>query len=269
MAASDIARTPVVVQRGRDEPQWQGVPLGSDTLFLLTANGPPIRPPQWRWDYDPPPVWLADPVPTNIRTFPAATPVVNLWQQWTYDVAPPWQGVPEAANYLLLGGQVRTAQWRWDQTPEAVWSWRPPPNEPLYQPAGKPFGKQWRTDFDVDTRSWQWEPANVTIGLPVPSLQGAGAIFAQDADPDTRLWQWRAPPVASIPAAAKPFSRQWRWDLTPDPAWTWPPQPTDTLYLLTAGGKPFGRQWRYDSRSRPGLAGRAAADQYRDVPGIG
>lgn len=269
---------------------WTWPPQSCETLYLLTAGGAPRRPRQWRWDYDPPSFWLADPIPTNIRTFPSVAPFSRLWR---YDYAPdqPWPAAPTPSDTLFQltanGAPTKPWQWRWDHVPDPAWLWEAPPDWTLVLPTPKPFAALWRYDYVPDqvwlgepqpinirtfpvtatpfNKLWRWDfvPDPVWQGTPVssniealpvtPTLMGAAGIIL-DVQFDA---VWQGVPVGTnidtLPVSAKPFNKLWRWDFVPDAVWVWEAPPDWSLLLPSTA--PFSKLWRWDYTPEPAWKG--------------
>ncbi len=242
----------------RFEPTfWQGEPVNSAVLQILTAGGKPKKT-EWaaRTTYIPPPdwVWTAPPSDTlRLLTF-GGKPKKTEWAATGYTYVPPsdWLGKPVASNIRTI--PVTTAPFSnyccgvmlRGPAPDQFWTGAPI-GAPFEMLGGQVPTKRWRYDYDSGATLWQGVPRGASfnaLGGQVPTKQ-----WRWDYVPEP-VWQGK-PQSTNVNtfAAAAPFFTQWRYDLTPSPDWVSKPLPSSVVRLLTAGGNPAHQQWRYDWNS--------------------
>jgi hypothetical protein len=276
-----VARPPLYVPRPAAEPYWQGTPLASEVITLLTAAqifgvGGQAPTKQWHYDYVADPIWQGAPTSNVVPQLLGGGQVPT--KQWRYDYVPDpiWTGalIPSAIDQLvsLEVGPVRPKQWEYhyvadpDWVANAVWGLQAPPDILFNPPGGKPFSKQnWRYDY-VPAVDWVWEaPPALTAILPV-TVKFYGAIGQAPTTfwvnyynyvPDA-FWTWTAPQTSILLAQPSAFTfygapgqvptKDWKpyYNYSqPETFWSWTGivGPPDILFH-PSGGQPPTTDWQ-------------------------
>ena len=210
---------------------WQNSAVINQLDYKTTAKTK-----QWHYDWDSDVrVWQAQPVASNIETFPALAPFQTLV-------------VPRLAELQS-------------------WQWSPLLNPQLFMPP-PPFSKLWRYDTDSDVRLWLGQPVSSQSAYlqTLFQLYGISPVWVPDF---VQPYDWLGTPLApstiqQLEYAPTSPTKLWRWDHVPTTEWLGTPLIAYALQQLDHVPTSPTKFWRWDYVSPPDWLGTplvAAATQ--------
>lgn len=252
--------------RPPEQQVWQGKPLGSAALILLTAatffgaqgQAPAKRA---RFDYVEQPVWTGTPrrsatiaLLTARKFFGAGGQVPNRRWRFDYDSgASVWQPTFQRNSVLtsaVAATPLTQSRWRFDPPETTAWTWQPPPPlalitlTQLYTP-----GLQWDLGAPPDP-AWQ-ASAQRNLNLFNSTTVATPAIAQRwrfdQAEPT--VWTWRPSPSLALTntAPASPvIPSRWRFDVDAVPIWNGGPRPAAASYIPPPTTQVPPARWNYN-----------------------
>lgn len=263
--SSSIALTasPFYGQRWRfdqiESAGWNGGPLSSAIIPLLTQGGKPFSNTWSSWYEAELPNWNGSPAKSAVLDLLTAggEPFSNAWAASNIAEHPPWLGTPSKAatlGLLTIGGQSFVNNWPPLPVETQGWLGESIASYSLLitTEISQPFLNQWQPVPQGEAIGW----------LGAPLANDLLRSLTQAGQPPTKPWRydfvegpswaWQAPAgtlIRALTATGQVGARQWRPDHLDFPAWSWGGGSSDGLRMLTAGGLPARNEWRYDCSS--------------------